>query len=544
MRYPHAVVVERSGAPDAPIVYDGNAAGDWGEGRAILDGSRPLGPWTRDGDAPGGLAIWRAPLAPLRASRAWTPGEEDRPALFQGDRLGRMASSADREDNWMKGDMRPFRQVDRDRITDRTLADPDALAGLGAGWDQALIELQHGNSHLDLFRVLGFDPASGTLTHEPTKPLRAGRPHYAVVNHPGVFDAPGEYLIDAKADALFYIPFDGADPNDVDIGFAAVGSGVRNIGASHIVIRGFRMTKHRHRGVALGSNRSLDRLRDVTVEDNEMVQGGGVMLVRTDASVVRGNYINEVLRDQPILVRRSDQVIVADNVTRRGNTGITASGATNSLFIGNDARASLGLHGNALTIYEGSHNTWIIGNLIQSGLGPIGLALRQSDRLVIAFNAIRGRRFAVAQWAQVEGGDKLDFFNNAFLGNVRIQPDSAARARFVNNFIGTFELQRGLESIPVRVHNVYGRIGQASVQRAQLREGEALLAPETAFRFEDGDPLDVRPAPSGRKRLGDGAPYDFAGNRVTHVGVYDLQGRRPDLGRIGLPPHDPDLVHR
>jgi parallel beta helix pectate lyase-like protein len=41
--YRGSIAIAHSGAAGKPIVYDGNAAGDWGQGKAVIDGSVPLG---------------------------------------------------------------------------------------------------------------------------------------------------------------------------------------------------------------------------------------------------------------------------------------------------------------------------------------------------------------------------------------------------------------------------------------------------------------------------------------------------------------------
>ena len=542
IRYGETIRIERGGTPDAPIVYDGNSRGEWGEGRAILDGSRRLGPWTPAGRTRGGLAVWSLPLERLDALGARREGGF--PILFQDGRRGRLASSADVDDNWVQGQLDLFFRAERDLVTDRSITDPDNLRHFTGDWRGARVHLQYGNNHLRLVPVTGFDRETGTVYFERTDRLRAGDPHYAIANHPDVFAVPGEFLVRESKGDLLYIPFDAVDPNRVEVRAAAVENAIENRRSSHVVIRGFHVTLHRGRGVLTGSNRSLDRHRGVTIEDNEFLRGGGVMLVRADEAVVRGNRIEEMISGQPIFVRRSDRVRVEYNRVRRGGTGITAYGATNSLFKGNDTRETVGVHGNAMTIYEGSHNTRIIGNVIVSGRARMGLTLRESDGLAVAFNVIAGTRLAVAQWAQTPGGDRLEFYNNTFVGDVRIQPASAARSAFANNYIRAFAMQRGLEDIPLRVHNVYGRIGYATVRPDRFRTGEAHLPMERAFRREGGDPLDVRPTPEGREILGRGGRFQIDGVTVSHVGAMTPEGGLPDLSPIGLPAHDPDLRHR
>ena len=529
VRVPRGIRIEASGTPEAPVVYDGNSRGDWGEGPAILDGSRPLGPWTRAGTTEDGLAIWRA-----EAPRWMRRRDPLKSFVFQDGRLGRIASSADVEDNWADVKFERFFEVPRARATDTSLRAPEALARFPGDWTGAALRLHHGNNHLGVFPVTGVNRETGEIRHARARLIRRGDPKFAVLNHPDALDAPGELLV--RPDRVLYVPFDGIDPNTAEIRMPVAYDGIFNDAADHVVVRGFRATMHLHYAFRSGFNRRSWRGRGVVFEDNESVLGGGIMVARQDEAVVRGNRITRPLRKQPIFAYDCTRLRLEDNVAREGSTGITLYGVTDSLVRGNDTRAPRGVHGNALTVYEGSHNTWILGNTVGSGVAGTAITLRESDRLLIAFNEVVARRWAVVQWAQTEGGDVIDMHNNTLIGTLRLQPATAARSRLRNNVIGKFEMTRGLDAFELRDFNLYvwpPKIG--NVRAEDFRTGER-RAPEheilaAARRF------DMRPRPEAREIMAAGGPVRIPGvGTVTHLGARRPDGSRVDLSGVGLPP--------
>ncbi|MDP6115501.1 MAG: right-handed parallel beta-helix repeat-containing protein [Planctomycetota bacterium] len=82
--YRGSVSIRQSGTQAKPIVYDGNSMGDYGEGRAIIDGSVPIGESERCTDA---AEAWGNPNF-RNIYWAWVPkgARWDTVNLFQGDR--------------------------------------------------------------------------------------------------------------------------------------------------------------------------------------------------------------------------------------------------------------------------------------------------------------------------------------------------------------------------------------------------------------------------------------------------------------------------
>ncbi|MDP6357311.1 MAG: hypothetical protein QF473_19500, partial [Planctomycetota bacterium] len=82
--YRGSVSIRQSGTQAKPIVYDGNTKGDYGEGRAIIDGSVPIGEPMQCRSA---AEAWGNPNF-KNIYWAWVPrgARWDTVNLFQGDR--------------------------------------------------------------------------------------------------------------------------------------------------------------------------------------------------------------------------------------------------------------------------------------------------------------------------------------------------------------------------------------------------------------------------------------------------------------------------
>ena len=107
--YKGTVTCRSSGSTGQPVTYDGNTAGTFGEGRAVIDGSEPVTGWRRcaSADECGGNPHWQqiyyAPI-PAGTDPFWAN-------LAQGDRLLAVAQDPNLEDMLFEDDLSCFRSV-------------------------------------------------------------------------------------------------------------------------------------------------------------------------------------------------------------------------------------------------------------------------------------------------------------------------------------------------------------------------------------------------------------------------------------------------
>ncbi len=121
-------VLASSGAEGQPITFDGNTAGAFGKGRAIIDGSEPLEGWKRaSADQCRGNPNWR---------NIWTTTVGPKAGLFtvnlcQGDRLLHIAQDPNLKDPFYQDDTKTFRTTVWP--FPRTVSDIEIVAGEGTG---------------------------------------------------------------------------------------------------------------------------------------------------------------------------------------------------------------------------------------------------------------------------------------------------------------------------------------------------------------------------------------------------------------------------
>jgi len=535
-----------SGAPGAPVIYDGNGgAQGFGEGYARLDGTRPLGPWTPAGRTAEGLAIWRAEA----------PGAVPalQLAVFDGGRLARLASSADLKNNWVAAQFDLYHKAPRAALTEGRLTHPEGLGRYGRdGWATAALRVHEGANWLNAYPVTRFDAAAGAAAIPGASPLRGGKQvRYAVLNHADVFDRPGEFRVippaglaldkaagwEASGGEILYIPMDGGDPNAAGIRFALVETGVDAAEAEHAEIRGFEIAGHRRFAVDGGGPRRAGRLGPLIVRGNLIRDGGMIRMSKRRGAQALHNRIARTLAFRPIHFVGVDQGRIEGNSLAATPSGITLYRTVNSLVKNNDVRWITDVHGNALTVYDGSHNTWLVGNALA---GRRGITLRDNDRVVVAFNRIRASRFALAQWAESAEGERLWIFNNDFVGPVMLRPRTAGKTEFRNNLAARLAMEKGDRArLSRRSHNLWdlGSRHARAVTPAELARGEGFapfdeIFPDRAF--------DAPPSPAAAEALSRGLPYDVLGVEATRIGAHMANGAPPDLRGVGLPPPDAD----
>ena len=524
VRYPAPIRITSSGTDKHPVVFDGNADGEWGEGRAILDGAGLLGPWREAGKTQEGLTIWETDLPDNfkwahQYFHIWQDGEPLR-----------IASSANLEDNLMIAEDGKYwhgKMQKKDKAV--LITDPKNLGALQDDWKHTAIWYYGNNNHTYRAKATGFDRASSSLRFKQIQ-MGGGKLTYALLNHPDVLDAPGEYLVRPDDKKVRLITIDNADPGAAALRYSRSWVGIAIPTASHITVRGFRITGTLGDSVRIGKRGARGRATHVRVEDFEAVGSGAVRAVTArDVTIEHGN-LYEITGFRPIFIDRCDRVRVAWNRLRRSQSGITAFGAVNSLFLGNDVSETLNIHGNAMTIYVGSHNTWLIGNTLLPGRAGIGLALRNSNDLIIAFNTMRGR--ALCHWIDPEGGSPMTICNNTILGSVLLRLTSLHKIELFNNYIGNYNRSFQTKQLRLHKHNLYGRI-----YKPHLDDKETNLIRKRGDVFANGM---GHPKPEAWEALlSKGHSYRLpivpGGLVVDTIGARNQDGELPDLSRVTMP---------
>lgn len=161
VRYRGSINVNWAGGEDRPITYDGNTAGRFGEGRAIIDGSEPLTDWQpcESAQACGGNPNWQKlywahiPRTPMY-----------RVCLYEGDEFLCLARDPNVPDAFWPEDLATLRpRVDPDPFMETDVAVQGSKA-LRVNPGRPLVHLLDGSRHTSAI----LDPLAGAeLTFAP-----------------------------------------------------------------------------------------------------------------------------------------------------------------------------------------------------------------------------------------------------------------------------------------------------------------------------------------------------------------------------------------
>ncbi len=448
VRYQGHIVIPGSGSAGTPLRYTGSG---WGGEKAVIDGGEEFGAsWTpcvsaaACGGNPNYMHIYHtaAPLDKTFQSGFFEDGEflwasqEPNP----GDRF-----HYDRTDGLRVipfGD--PSVSHTRTSITDPrhlTQSDPSYYNG-------AYVIVWHIPNVTTIHPVTGFDPSTDTLTHEDLgQDVYDDRDtYYAILNHLGFLDSPGEFVLDEAGGRFYLWPPHGDDPGGHTYTFCSDDTGIYANARHDLVIEGFTVRGH-HMGIrAIGTGAA-----DVVIRDNEVtnlisgdwyaVQVGG------DRMTVVDNRVENCLRAVGILAGGSYIDVSRNYVRRTSRQGIWLMDVQHGKIVDNMVLEMEGTHANGISVYLHHEDVLIARNQIidcHSALTYHGN--HQPDHvnnLVIYGNLVDG---PTNSWGADMNGVKI--FNNTFLGRVGI-PEDDRDVTFINNIV------HGGGRGDVRTHNLY-----------------------------------------------------------------------------------------
>lgn len=448
VRYRGHLLIPGSGGGTAPLRYTGNG---WGGEKAVIDGGQAFGGgWTRCASAetcggnPNFMQIYFTD-APLNKTFQngffedgefiWTSQEPNPPDRFHYDRTDglRVIPISD-----------PAVYQTRTSITDPrylTQSDPDYFNG-------AYVLVWHQPNVTTFHRVTGFDPATHTLSHEDLgNDIYDDRDtYYAILNHIGFLDSPGEFVLDEAGGRFYLWPRGSDDPGSHTYTACSDTTGIYANARHDLVIEGFKVQEH-HMGIrAIGTGAA-----DVTIRDNEIVNlysnGDYAVQVSGDRMTVEDNRVENCMRAVGILAGGSHIAVSRNHVRRTSRQGIWFMGVEQGKIIDNLVVEMGGTHANGISVYLHHEDVLIARNQILHCRSPLTYHGNGEpdhvNNLVIYGNLVDG---PTNSWGKDMNGVKL--FNNTFLGPVGI-PVGDQNVVFVNNIV------HGGGRGDVRTHNLY-----------------------------------------------------------------------------------------
>ena len=184
---------------------------------------------------------------------------------------------------------------------------------------------------IGLYPILAYDPASTSIDVKPFRGDKIGnkakqrQDTYAIRNHLGILDQPGEYYIDTTATPhqIYVMSYKGASPADITA--SALSSGFNfSQGRENIVLDGFVITSCADNGINMtGRNGNHITLRNIKSVFNMKsgISGRFVNNITIEKCLLRDNHANGIS-----FGNCSDMKILECDITENGDNGIWFGG--------------------------------------------------------------------------------------------------------------------------------------------------------------------------------------------------------------------------
>ena len=486
VKYKGRINAAVSGSSAAPITFDGNSAGTYGTGKAIIDGSEPLAGWSQ------------CSLNGSKAARLYCtslPAGADPFALniYEGDSRAILAQTPQPSNYFRTDNISEYFSVAPAQLSTGVINDPTNLSSFVGNWGSAKLVIWGGANLLYTQNITGY--SSGKLSYEAVKTYTDRPTRYAIMNHPYALTNPGEYYVDVATKIIYYSPY-GTSPVNVTYSVRDIGIAVQ---ANYVKVKGFIVQKHKGGvaqsksgiGIAVAGKSTTAPITGDMVESNEVrfnysAEKGAAIHVDLTKSVYIGlNHVHHNVPNRGILVQRSDTPKTDSNkIDYAGGTGIAYFTATNGVISNNVLTNISGVHANGITLYIGSHNNVVNHNNVN--IDGIALTTQASGNLTIAFNFLKTSEnsYTMANWASA-GASGLKYRNNVILNPYKkalyVSNDAYTGLVIVNNIMDGLAFQQPT-GVPVD-HNVYTTLFylQSTKYGWKLSEGEAALPLTSVF---------------------------------------------------------------
>jgi hypothetical protein len=279
---------------------------------------------------------------------------------------------------------------------------------------------------------------------------------------------------------------------------------------SHVMITGFKVQKQTgdFTGLGAGIKKSIyPDTQDITVSNNEVTLTqadgyGAIALGHIQGVTVSNNYVHDILGDmRGIQITSSSNVLANGNTLRNiARTGLYFAAVTNGRMSGNVMTDSNSTHGNGLTVYQGSNNVTIDGNLVIDA--NIAFTMESSSNVTIVNNVFDGSRHTdkvFADWGSMTGANRLD--NNTIIGSDNSSALSlqSAGANVTYTLTKNVIEGAGLNARATYSGNIYTELGHFQSARYgwAFGPGEQLVPASTLFVAPGTSNYHVRPAYQG-----------------------------------------------
>ena len=276
------------------LTLDGNTSGNFGKGKAIIDGSESFVSWQR------------CSLPGVAASLYCTdlPSNADPYALniYENEKRAIIAQSPQPSNYLQTDNLSEYYSVPPANLSSGTINDPNNLSSLSSDWNSAILSLWGGNNRTYFLKIKTFN--GNSITYDPTSVTTyTDRPtRYAVLNLPAALDNPGEYYVDVPNKKIYYYPF-GNTPQDVTYSLRDIGIGIQ---ANNVTVRGFVVEKQtggvgqwrKGMGIYAAGISPTNKITGTKIIDNEIrytlsiEHASAIQTDWADNTLIANNYIH------------------------------------------------------------------------------------------------------------------------------------------------------------------------------------------------------------------------------------------------------------
>ena len=473
--YHGSIKLTASGASEKPITLDGNTAGTFGEGRAIIDGGQVIDQWKRcqSADEAQGNPRWKdifyADLD-LDISQNFNHGEVvlhrkvpqnkqapwQRIILYDGDsRLLPIAQSPKPSDPFypdIPGDFlvstAMISKVEGESLSSFT--DDKNLTGKTADFYNGMfVGLHGGNNHVYFAAVQKYDPANHQLFFAPFTAKTYPETRFALYNSVRLIELPGEWAIlptQAGKTRVFLLPERLENGQPANIGFPVLETGIAvDGGASHLRIQGFLIQRFAGGAGGVSVTRNEPRAQDVTVSNCEIrfVSGhAGVGLNYCDNITVENCYIHHcpAWTTAVFISRVNDFVVRNCRLDKNSGSGIRHYEAKRGKIHDNAILNHYGMHSSTINVYEGCEDLTIERNYMHNVIA----INRNAENIVIRQNVVDSQGKAamnIAMWNSGSTGGKA-------IKNILIENNTLINASLTANHATSVFAQTGPNASP------------------------------------------------------------------------------------------------
>lgn len=424
VRYLGKIVISQSGTSGSPITFEGSPAG-FGTGRAIIDGSAAFtNTWTQatTTNEVGGNAnfanIWYANAMPGQTNHWNTVIVSNQFLPFAQDFTPSQPIYYDDVHNgWTN-------ITTSGNVTTNFIKDTAYLTQPDGYWHDCWVAIFVSGNAVVYYPITNYFSSTNTIRFAVSPSISFyGTTKYSLINNMRSIDYAGEYAV--VTNRMFMWPLGNVNPNTQSIRVAGTGNAFIIGSRQFITIQNFESQgfwgapNQSYSASFVTQTGSTPYYEGIKLLNNDlhffrdMSQGPVINLQYNTNATIWGNTISQCIRSRGMIVQGWTTTVSSNIVDRVGGTGIYCSGVGSSAINSNYVFGIRGVHGNGISIYQGSTNTEIGYNIVAQCGQPI--TFEYSGNLTFHHNWLDTDYGTINQWAH--GGGYIYWLNNTIVGN-------------------------------------------------------------------------------------------------------------------------------